>query len=51
MTEEKHGRGILSEADREYLKGEKDLSAGAERNARQRIRERVQASIHDYRLL
>jgi hypothetical protein len=44
-------RGILSEADREFLQGEKELSESAERNARQRIRQRVTAGLADFELL
>lgn len=44
-------RGILSPADRQFLRGEKELSDSAERNARQRIRERVHASLADFELL
>lgn len=44
-------RGILSSADREYLRGERDLSGSAERNTRQRIRERIQAGLADFELL
>jgi hypothetical protein len=44
-------RGILSEADREFLQGKKDLSKSAERNARQRIRQRVKAGLADFELL
>lgn len=53
MTEdhEQRTRGILSPADREYLRGEKNLSSGAERNTRQRIRERVQEGLADFHLL
>ena len=50
-SNENRPRGILSEADREYLQGEKDLSEGAERNARQRIRERVTEGLRDFELL
>jgi hypothetical protein len=52
MTQqEERPRGILSPADRQYLVGEKELSQGAERNTRQRIRERIQNSLFDARLL
>jgi hypothetical protein len=44
-------RGILSPDDRQFLRGEKDLSNSAERNARQRIRERVQEGLADFELL
>jgi hypothetical protein len=45
-------RGILSEADRRYLRGEAEYaSVQAERNARARIRERVSESVRDYELL
>ncbi|SDZ92501.1 hypothetical protein SAMN04488065_1253 [Haloplanus vescus] len=44
-------RGILTPDDRQYLRGEKDLSDSAERNARQRIRDRIQESLADFELL
>lgn len=44
-------RGILSPADRAYLRGEKELSQSAERNTRQRIRERIRAGVSDFELL
>lgn len=50
-SNEKHSRGILSKADREYLQGKRDLSDSAERNTRQRIRERVKAGLADFELL
>ena len=52
MTEqEERPRGILSPADRQYLTGQKELSQGAERNTRQRIRERIRNSLFDAQLL
>lgn len=48
---EERPRGILTPDDRQFLRGEKDLSDSAERNARQRIRDRVQASLMDFELL
>lgn len=43
---------MLSAADRAYLRGEKDLgSTQAERNARARIRERVENTLLDFELL
>lgn len=45
-------RGILSPADREYLRGEREFSGDqAERNARARIRKRVFAATFDLELL
>ncbi|WP_459191582.1 hypothetical protein [Halosimplex sp. J119] len=45
-------RGILSPADRSYLRGETTFeSAQSERNARARIRERVLAGLYDADLL
>jgi hypothetical protein len=46
------GRGVLSVADREYLRGERELSSvQAERNARARIRERVYDALLDFEVL
>lgn len=50
-TTEDCPRGLLTEADREFLRGERELSESAERNARQRIRDRVQTGIADFELL
>jgi len=51
MTENRE-RGILSRADRAYLRGEKEFaSVQSERNARARIRDRVHASLYDFELL
>lgn len=45
-------RGILSTADREYLRGEKEFGwEQSESNARGRIRERVVAAFRDFQLL
>lgn len=45
-------RGILSQADRAYLRGESDLaSVQSERNTRARIRDRIYQSILDFELL
>jgi DNA-binding transcriptional regulator YiaG len=45
-------RGILSEADRAYLRGDAEFgSVQAERNARARIRDRIFESVHDLELL
>lgn len=44
-------RGLLTEADRAFLRGEKEMSQGAKRNARQRIRDRLQAGMADFELL
>ncbi|WP_276259711.1 hypothetical protein [Haloglomus litoreum] len=50
-TQQERPRGILTPDDRAYLAGQKDLSDGAERNTRQRIRERIRNSLFDARLL
>lgn len=45
-------RGILSKADRQYLRGKKSYSSEqSERDARYRIRERIKNSILDFTLL
>ncbi|WP_435065299.1 hypothetical protein [Halobaculum sp. EA56] len=45
-------RGILSPADRAYLRGETEFaSVQSERNARARIRDRVHAGLYDFELL
>ncbi len=45
-------RGMLSPADREFLRGEAEFSSvQAERNARARIRNRVYESTYDFELL
>ena len=52
MNEEDRDRGILSPADREYLRGEREFAgAQAERNARARIRDRVFDATFDLELL
>lgn len=52
MSGDERPRGILSPADRAYLRGESDFaSAQSERNARARIRERVRAGLYDADLL
>ncbi|WP_256295695.1 hypothetical protein [Haloarchaeobius salinus] len=46
------GRGILSPADRAYLRGETELgSVQSERNTRARIRDRVHDALFDFELL
>jgi hypothetical protein len=51
MTDERK-RGILSQADRAYLRGEADLATvQSERNARARIRDRIYDGILDFELL
>lgn len=46
------GRGVLSPADREFLRGDRELSSvQAERNARARIRERVYDALLDFEVL
>jgi len=52
MTDDGRPRGILSPADRAYLRGETEIeSAQSERNARARIRERLEAALYDADLL
>ncbi|PSQ19691.1 hypothetical protein BRD00_01105 [Halobacteriales archaeon QS_8_69_26] len=51
MSEDR-GRGILSPADRAYLRGDREYgSVQSERNARARIRDRVEQSVLDFELL
>lgn len=46
------GRGMLSPADREFLRGDRDLSSvQAERNARTRIRTRIYDALRDFEVL
>ncbi|WP_158058042.1 hypothetical protein [Halorussus halophilus] len=52
MSEDERARGILSEADRAYLRGETELaSVQSERNTRARIRNRIFEAIFDFELL
>ena len=52
MTDDSRDRGLLSAADRAYLRGERELaSVQSERNARARIRDRVYEGILDFELL
>lgn len=52
MPRDERTRGILSQADRAYLRGEADLSSvQSERNARARIRDRIYHSVLDFELL
>jgi hypothetical protein len=52
MPDEERPRGILSPADRAYLRGETTFESDqSERNARARIRERVLAALGDFDLL
>lgn len=52
MSGDDRDRGILSSADRAYLRGETAFaSAQSERNARARIRERIVQAILDFELL
>lgn len=45
-------RGILTPADRRYLRGETEFaSVQSERNARARIRDRVHAALYDFEVL
>jgi hypothetical protein len=51
-SERERERGVLSPADRAYLRGESDLaSVQSERNTRARIRERVYDAVLDFELL
>jgi len=45
------GRGILTQNDREYLMGQKEIEGQDERNTRYRIRQRVVQSLLDLALL
>lgn len=50
--ERERERGVLSPADRDYLRGESDLaSVQSERNTRARVRERVYHAVLDFELL
>ena len=50
--EDARGRGVLSTADRAFLRGERELSSvQAERNARARIRERIYSGLQDFEVL
>lgn len=50
--DDSRGRGVLSPADRAYLRGEREFaSVQAERNARARIRERLYDSLRDFEVL
>ncbi|PSP56297.1 hypothetical protein BRC82_02040 [Halobacteriales archaeon QS_1_67_19] len=52
MYGEERDRGILSQADRAYLRGETELaSVQSERNARARIRNRIHNGILDFEVL
>ncbi|NEU57862.1 hypothetical protein [Halorussus sp. MSC15.2] len=52
MSENERDRGILSRADRAYLRGEADhASVQSERNARGRIRERIYHALLDFEVL
>jgi len=51
-VEDERGRGVLSPADRAYLRGEREYgSVQAERNARARIRRRLVDALLDFELL
>ncbi|MFC5972717.1 hypothetical protein ACFPYI_15375 [Halomarina salina] len=51
-TDDARGRGILTAADRAYLRGEADLSSvQSERNTRARIRDRTYDAMLDFELL
>lgn len=49
--EQERDRGILSKADRAFLNGEKDLTEQGKRDARYRIRNRIENGILDFQLL
>lgn len=52
MSGDERARGILSQADRAYLRGETELaSVQSERNTRARIRDRIYESVFDFELL
>lgn len=51
MSEKERPAALLTEAQRDYLRGEKDYAPSAERDIRSRIRERVQASMFDLALV
>ncbi|UPV72807.1 hypothetical protein M0R89_09620 [Halorussus limi] len=52
MSGDERDRGILSKADRAYLRGETEFaSVQSERNARARIRERIHDAILDFEVL
>jgi len=48
---EDRGRGILTDQDREYLAGERELTGQDERNARYRIRQRLIRALDDIAFL
>lgn len=48
---EREQASILTNAQREYLRGEREVTDSAEREYRTRIRRRVTAGVHDLRLL
>ena len=50
--DDSRGRGVLSAADRAYLRGEREMgSVQSERNTRARIRQRVYDSLRDFEVL
>ncbi|WP_232686578.1 hypothetical protein [Halobacterium zhouii] len=52
MGDDERDRGVLSAADREYLRGDRELaSVQAERNARARIRDRIYDALLDFEVL
>jgi hypothetical protein len=52
MSDDDRGRGVLSPADRAYLRGESTLgSVQSERNTRARIRDRIHDALFDFELL
>jgi hypothetical protein len=51
MVEKDRSNSVLTDSQREYLRGDRSLSDSAERMARKRIRERLQAAIFDVGLI
>ena len=51
MSREKRGKGVLTEKDKQYLRGEIELTGAQERIQRQRMRERIRNGIIDFALL
>lgn len=51
MSRDEHIRGILTQSDREYLRGERELTEGAEYNTRRRIYRRLRSGVLDATLI
>lgn len=47
-TEINRGRGVLTSSDRKFLAGQTDMEAESERQARQRIRDRIKNGLRDF---